>query len=214
MAVGGTLMRDEHGPVTQYGFIADVAYRLFLGKDRKLAFGIKGGMNLFQGQFAELHPFRGQRPGVPTERDRQDRSAVRLRRDVLRRPVLPRPELAQVAAHRVFPDRFAPVRKRSGAAHALLPQRRLRVRPQPLCQAQAHFHGEGRGRRTVSIDLGANFLFYEKLWLGAFYRYTDAVGALVQYNITDAFTAGYSYDYTLSPLGDLQRWQPRVHARL
>ena len=40
--MGGSLMRDTHGPVTQYGFMADIAYRLFLGGDAKLAFGLKG----------------------------------------------------------------------------------------------------------------------------------------------------------------------------
>src|SRR5690606_24237010 len=38
---GGTVMRHGHGPVTQYGVVGDVAYRMFLPNDQKLAFGIK-----------------------------------------------------------------------------------------------------------------------------------------------------------------------------
>lgn len=56
LGLGGTVMRDEHGPVTQYGLIVDLSYRIFLGNNQKLAFGIKGGLNLFQGKFADLHP--------------------------------------------------------------------------------------------------------------------------------------------------------------
>ena len=54
----------------------------------------------------------------------------------------------------------------------------------------------------LSFDVSANFLFYEKFWLGAMYRYDDAVGVLAQYHITNDFTIGYSYDYTLTPLQD------------
>jgi type IX secretion system PorP/SprF family membrane protein len=52
----------------------------------------------------------------------------------------------------------------------------------------------------VSIDLNASFLFYEKLWLGAMYRYQDAVGSLIQFQFTPQLRAGYSYDYTVSKL--------------
>ena len=54
----------------------------------------------------------------------------------------------------------------------------------------------------ISFDISANFLFYEKFWLGAMYRHDDAAGALVQYQITDDISVGYSYDYPLSILAD------------
>ena len=34
VALGGTIMRDQHGPVTQYGFMLDVAYRFFVSRTR------------------------------------------------------------------------------------------------------------------------------------------------------------------------------------
>jgi type IX secretion system PorP/SprF family membrane protein len=52
----------------------------------------------------------------------------------------------------------------------------------------------------VSFDLSANFLFFEKFWLGAMYRHTDAVGLLAQYHISNDFSVGYAYDYPLSTL--------------
>ncbi|HMC97840.1 MAG TPA: type IX secretion system membrane protein PorP/SprF, partial [Flavobacteriales bacterium] len=57
LGLGGTIMRDSHGPVTQYTFMADVAYRIFMG-DSKLAFGLKGGLSLLQGKYAELNPLQ------------------------------------------------------------------------------------------------------------------------------------------------------------
>ncbi|MEZ4738823.1 MAG: PorP/SprF family type IX secretion system membrane protein [Flavobacteriales bacterium] len=52
----------------------------------------------------------------------------------------------------------------------------------------------------LSFDLSANFLFYEKFWLGAMYRHEDAVGAMLQYHINNDLTVGYAYDYPLSTL--------------
>jgi hypothetical protein len=44
------------------------------------------------------------------------------------------------------------------------------------------------------------FLFYEKLWIGAMYRWQDAAGVLLQYEIDNRFKIGYAFDYTLSNL--------------
>ena len=51
----------------------------------------------------------------------------------------------------------------------------------------------------LSFDVSANFLFYEKFWLGVMYRHEDAVGAMAQYLISDRFSIGYAYDFPLSP---------------
>ena len=55
----------------------------------------------------------------------------------------------------------------------------------------------------ISYDLTANFLFYEKLWLGAGYRInenTSAIGGLVDFQISKEFRIGYAYEYPLSDL--------------
>lgn len=53
----------------------------------------------------------------------------------------------------------------------------------------------------LSMDLTANFLFNNKLELGTAYRVDDAVSGLVAFSITPNLRIGYSYDYTLSNLG-------------
>ncbi len=52
----------------------------------------------------------------------------------------------------------------------------------------------------LELDVNANFLFKEFLWLGAAYRTGDAVSALVGFQLTKQLRFGYSYDYTLSKL--------------
>lgn len=52
----------------------------------------------------------------------------------------------------------------------------------------------------VSFDVSANFLIKQKLWLGAAYRYQDAVAAIISFHFTEHLQAGYSYDFGTSRL--------------
>jgi type IX secretion system PorP/SprF family membrane protein len=200
LGLGGTVMRDEHGPVTQYGVIVDLAYRMFLGRSQKLAFGIKGGLNLFQGDFAELHPLEPNdqvfQQDVTSKTDPQFGFGVMWYSDRfylgLSSPKLLRTDFFDT-------DSLQFVSQPGQRAHYYLTGGYVfdlgtytKFKPTAMLKAV-----EGA---PLSFDLSANFLLYEKLWLGAMYRYSDAVGALAQYNITDGLSVGYSYDYPLSDL--------------
>ena len=50
----------------------------------------------------------------------------------------------------------------------------------------------------VSFDVNANFLLYDRLELGASYRWEDAVSVLFNFGVTPDFRIGYAYDYTIS----------------
>lgn len=54
----------------------------------------------------------------------------------------------------------------------------------------------------ITVDISGNFLFNEKLSLGAAYRYNDAVSALAGFHIIRELFVGYAYDYSLTDLGD------------
>jgi len=57
-------------------------------------------------------------------------------------------------------------------------------------------------------DLSANFLFNEKLWIGAMYRSGDAIGVVVQWIFQNRFRIGYSADFTTT---DIRTYQKGVH---
>ena len=198
-ALGGTIMRDAHGPVTQYTFMVDAAYRMFLG-DSKLAFGLKGGLNLFQGRFTELNPLTAGdqvfQQNVNTKLDPQFGFGIMWYSDRhylgISTPKLLRTEFFQT-------DSLAFVSQPGQRPHYFLSGGYVfdlglyhKFKPTFLVKAV-----QGA---PVSFDLSANVLFFEKFWLGAMYRHTDAVGALAQYHITNDLTIGYAYDFPLSPL--------------
>ncbi|ESU22680.1 hypothetical protein FEDK69T_19380 [Flavobacterium enshiense DK69] len=52
----------------------------------------------------------------------------------------------------------------------------------------------------TSLDVSANFLFFEKFEAGATYRLEDSFGAMVNYRITPSIRLGYAYDHIISDL--------------
>lgn len=53
----------------------------------------------------------------------------------------------------------------------------------------------------ISADLTAQFVFYERIWLGATYRVGDSFGFMLQAKVTQQLKIGYAYDLTTSELG-------------
>ncbi len=53
-------------------------------------------------------------------------------------------------------------------------------------------------------DINANLLIHNILWVGASYRMQDSVDGLLQWNINDQLSFGYSYGYPTSALSSLQ----------
>lgn len=205
LGVGASFMRDEHGPVTQYGIMADVAYRLFLGNDAKLAFGLQGGLNLFQGDFAALHPLDPDdqvfQQDVSSKMDPQFGFGLMYYADRyylgLSTPKLMRTEFFEEAQLDTVGSPWETGQRphyffTGGYVFDL--NTYLKLKPTFLVKAV-----EGA---PISFDLSANLLFYEKFWLGAMYRHEDAVGAMAQYHFTDGLSAGYAYDFPLSPMQD------------
>lgn len=63
----------------------------------------------------------------------------------------------------------------------------------------------------ISTDLTANFLFNEKFWLGGSYRFNgdqQAVGALVDFQVSDQFRVGYTYEI---PTGEIRPYTSGSH---
>ena len=63
----------------------------------------------------------------------------------------------------------------------------------------------------ISYDLTANFLFNEKFWLGAAYRFNEsagALGALVDFQVSKQFRVGYAYEH---PISDIRPYSDGTH---
>lgn len=72
----------------------------------------------------------------------------------------------------------------------------------PNLRFKPAFMARGVSGAPMAFDVTANFLFSERFELGAGYRFDDSVSGLVNFYITPTLRMGYSYDYTLTNLGE------------
>lgn len=52
----------------------------------------------------------------------------------------------------------------------------------------------------LTFDIDLNFLMYERIWLGGFYRFHEAVGLNFVYNFNDIVHLGYGYEFPINKL--------------
>ena len=52
----------------------------------------------------------------------------------------------------------------------------------------------------LQADVSANFLLYDKLTLGAAYRWSAAMSAMVGFQVSDQIFLGFAYDYQTTEL--------------
>lgn len=52
----------------------------------------------------------------------------------------------------------------------------------------------------TALDTSMNVLFYDRLWLGASYRWSGAVGAIADFQISNNIRVGYAYDFVASDI--------------
>lgn len=62
----------------------------------------------------------------------------------------------------------------------------------------------------ITYDVSTNVLLYDKVWLGASYRFNDAdnIGAMVDYQISSDMRLGYAYDM---PTADIRPYSEGTH---
>lgn len=60
----------------------------------------------------------------------------------------------------------------------------------------------------ITFDMNVSLLMYEKIWAGMMYRFNEAMGVNVVYNIKQTFHIGYVYDF---PINGLRTYQSGSH---
>lgn len=65
----------------------------------------------------------------------------------------------------------------------------------------------------LQVDLSANFLFFDKLTLGAAYRWSAAVSGIAGFQLSDSWLIGYSYDKETTRLGNFNSGSHEIFLR-
>ena len=65
----------------------------------------------------------------------------------------------------------------------------------------------------LQVDLSANFLFFDKLTLGAAYRWSAAVSGMAGFQVSDAIFVGYAYDAESTKLANYNSGSHEIFLR-
>ncbi len=198
MGLGLSLINDKVGPTRQTSIYGDYAYRIRTGGDAKLAFGLKGGVNLYQADLAGLATVDPDAANVNIKGKALPNFGFGLFWHAQRYYLgLSVPKLLENTIEESGSQGVVTV---SEARHYFLiggyvfdMSQGLKFKPSFMLRVV-----EGS---PMSMDLTANFLLRDKIWFGMLYRVGNAVGVLGQYQVNDQFRVGYAFDLTTTKLG-------------
>lgn len=199
IALGMLLTHDQIGVTDQYGAYAMYAYRLKINKGT-LASGLQVGFNSYRSGFSQVFVRQGDDGSFSTD-DLQAflpnvgaglyystrRFYAGFSLPYLLANDYPGSEGSQ--AHQ-FRHWFLS----TGYVMDISPD--LKLKPNVLVKAV-----EGA---PLEVDINANLLIKEILWIGASYRSFDALSGLLELQATPQFCIGYAYDYALTALSSMQ----------
>jgi type IX secretion system PorP/SprF family membrane protein len=203
MGVGGSIVNDKFGPVNNLGVYGDYSYTITYPKEKYLSLGLKAGFSFFDAQLTDL--FLGNyQPDDPA-----------FRKDIEYR-FLPNAgvgvyfstpdyyvgfSVPKLIANRISPDDVETGTVSREELHAFFMggyvfdvNRILKFKPYFMLRVTPN--------APISTDLTAQFVFYERIWLGATYRVSDALGFMLQAQVTQQLKIGYAYDLTTNEFGN------------
>lgn len=207
IALGGMVIHDKIGITEQLGAQFSYAYRISFLNQSQLSFGIQAGFNQYRIDYTE-NPNNDPSLGQQNINDfspnagagvmwHSDRFYLGL-------------SVPQLFNHTVGDDLEVPVNSTTG--EALDPDAKM-IRHYFLAAGYVfQLNPDLKFKPNVlfkwvksapfQIDLNANFLIKELIWLGVSYRSLDSFDAIFQIQLTPQFQIGYAYDFlTTSDLG-------------
>lgn len=200
MGLGLSFLSDDIGLVKQTGMYVDYSYKLLFSNNRTLALGLKGGINFYQANVSDLAtndpndpvfandvsrnflPNLGVGAFYHAERYYFGLSIPKLIENSINKNGVSVQNISKERIHMFFM-----------AGYVFDVNRIIKFKPSILTKYVKN--------APISFDLNANFLFYDRLWLGAMYRVGDSFGGLFQLQVTNQVKIGYSYDLSISNLG-------------
>jgi len=195
IGLGLSVIHDQLSPASQTGLYFDYAYRIKISENSKLSFGLKGGFNHFQLDVAQLLLASPNDPSLSNIGS----TSKYLPNFGFGLYLYSNKYFVGVSAPKLLENKLV-----NGDVQ-ILGQAGSEIRHYFLTggyvfnlSEEVKFKPTILARLTqaapVSLDANINFLFKEKLWVGAMYRMSDSFGGILQYQITDQLKVGYAYD--------------------
>ena len=199
VGLGLSVISDKIGPVEETNFYGDFSYTLNLGGEHRLAFGLKAGATMHKIDFNTIYPTLpdlgddvfGQ--GNPNNTFLNIGSGVFYYTDkyyvAFSVPNMLKSKYLDFDGRQYGTD-VIHYFLTGGYVFDINPN--LKFKPFAMIKSSVN--------APTSFDVSTNFMFYDKLELGATYRLEDSFGAMVNFAITPSLRIGYAYDHIISDL--------------
>lgn len=203
IGIGFSIIDDEIGPLRNTYLNLNYAYRLKLNEFWTLSMGIKGGINSFYLGLSSLELNQINDPSFTMSTEKRLVPNVGLGAYLYNDRFyagVSAPKLIQSKLNQEDPDINDNELKRHYffISGYILPINHMWVfKPSILTRVVVG--------APVSLDLTAQFLYQDKIWLGTTYRIGDALAFLLNLKINRQLTLGYSYDISINKLGAYNR---------
>ena len=207
--VGLNFVNDEIGPVSENEISADLAYFIQISENYKLSLGLKGTANLFQLDVNKLRIFDPADPqfqNVDTEFSPNVGAGLYLFSDKTYFGL----SIPNFFESYRYNDNNVEITKEKMhfyfiAGHVFTISPNIDFKPAVLSKIV-----EGA---PLQADVTANFLFFDKLTLGAAYRWDASVSALAGFQISDSWFIGYGYDLETTKLSNYNSGSHEIFLR-
>lgn len=199
VGLGLSAITDKIGPVEENNLYGDFSYTLNLGGEHKLAFGLKAGLTMHKIDFATIYPTLPDLNDDVFGQANPNATFFNLGTGLfyytnkyyiaLSMPNMLKSKYLDFNG-RKYGTEVLHYFLTGGYVFDLNPN--LKFKPFAMVKTSVD--------APTSFDFSANFLFNEKLELGATYRLEDSFGAMVNFAVTPSLRIGYAYDHIVSDL--------------
>ena len=207
--VGLNFVNDKIGPVNENEISADLAYFIQISENYKLSLGLKGTANLFQLDVNKLRiydPADPQFQNMDTEFSPNVGAGLYLFSD---KTYFGLSVPSFFESYRYNDNNIEITKEKMHfyfiAGHVFTLSDNIDFKPAVLSKIV-----EGA---PLQADITANFLFFDKLTLGAAYRWDASVSALAGFQISDSWFIGYGYDLETSKLANYNSGSHEIFLR-
>ncbi len=207
--IGINFVNDKIGPVTENEISADLSYFIQVSENYKLSLGLKGTANLFQLDVNKLRVFDPTDPqfqNMNTEFSPNIGAGLYLFSD---KTYLGLSVPNFFESYRYNDNNIEITKEKMHfyfiAGHVFTLSENIDFKPALLSKIV-----EGA---PLQADVTANFLFFDKLTVGAAYRWDASVSALAGFQISDSWFIGYGYDLETTKLANYNSGSHEIFLR-
>ncbi len=211
MGLGLSIVRDEIGPAVESNVVVDFSYSINTSSSAIVSFGVKAGLDLLDVDFNKLDiPEEGQGDVFENNIDNKLQGQIGAGVYYYTEKFYAGLSVPNFLTTKHFdesdidniignPSGFAGETTAAERLHYFLIagyvfdlNENLKFKPATLVKAVSG--------SPLQVDVSANFLINDKFTLGASYRWSAAVSAMVGFQASDEIFIGFGYDYQTTDL--------------